>query len=258
VRLRAWARDRAEGQRLLALAERWLVEHGSSAAAARLGQEIVADGRWVERYQERLRPLALGRRFVVVPRATAPAAAPTDAARALDGREVVTLVPGRAFGTGEHATTRLAAARLEQVVARGSRWIDLGCGSAILAVVIARSGAASVLALDEDPEAVAAARETVLANAVADRVRLVTGRLAALGPSRWDGIACNISGRFARDHAASLSRLVEPGGRLLVTGFLEEEASDVLAALAAARLSRVSLERLDGWQLADARRGDDG
>jgi ribosomal protein L11 methyltransferase len=92
------------------------------------------------------------------------------------GDIVLRLDPGMAFGTGLHPTTQLCLALLEQHVAPDLAVIDLGCGSGVLAIAAARLGAA-VLALDTDPIAVAATRENVARNDVADRVAVAEGSL---------------------------------------------------------------------------------
>ena len=80
------------------------------------------------------------------------------------GKLNIRLVPGRAFGTGEHPTTRLCRRVLEQRVRRGRRWLDLGGGSGILTTVSLLLGASEVVCADTDPEAVSVAREVLEAN----------------------------------------------------------------------------------------------
>src|SRR5512139_2423510 len=109
-----------------------LEAHGVSTAEAGLSIEPVDDGRWVERWQASLAPVPLGRRFVVLPGGPIVAT---------EGREPIRLVPGMAFGTGEHPTTRMCAAAVEELTEGGSRWLDLGTGTGVLAVVAAKCGA---------------------------------------------------------------------------------------------------------------------
>ena len=123
-----------------------------TAADTRLTITDVGDEGWVEAWQRSLAPIPLGTRFVVLPHENLPAPA---------SREPIRLIPGMAFGTGEHATTRLCAGVLEDLVVPGSRWLDLGCGTGILAIVAARLGASSVAALDLDPQAAQVAEEVV-------------------------------------------------------------------------------------------------
>ena len=118
----------------------------------------------------------------------------TRQARATPGTLVVTLDPGRAFGTGQHATTRLCLEAIERLVRAADTApftvLDVGTGSGILALAAARLGATSVHALDTDPEALAAARENVVRNspgnggaALEDRIEVRAGSLGSAWPS---------------------------------------------------------------------------
>lgn len=202
----------------------------------------VEDGRWVERYQAGLRPLPLGERFVVVPGTETPGG--TD-------RTVIRLVPGRAFGTGEHATTRLCAAWLETRVARGQRWLDLGTGSGVLAVVAATLGA-RVLAVDVDPEAVAVAREVAQNNGVGGTVSVREASVEAWNGPPADGVVANISERFFLTNAPAIAAVLRSGGCLVASGFLAEDEDAVVTAISEAGLMVVDRSAEGEWRSAVA------
>jgi ribosomal protein L11 methyltransferase len=226
-------------------AGRVLLAHGLVVAEARLAIDPVADGHWVEHWQASLSPISLGARFVVLP---------TKAAADPDGREPIRLIPGRAFGTGEHQSTRLCAAGLEERVALGSRWLDLGTGTGLLAIVAARCGAVRVLALDLDPEAAEVASEVVAANAAGDVVEVRAGSIADRGGETFDGIVANIQSSFFIANAAGLTNALVHGGVLLASGFLDEDVVEVSTALGAAGL-RVEARASDGpWACLLAQR----
>jgi ribosomal protein L11 methyltransferase len=215
---------------------------------ARAGLEVrrVEEEPWVERYQAGLRPFGIGARFVVDP---------TGVAARRPGRTVLRLVPGRAFGTGEHPTTRLAVRALERQVQRGERWIDLGCGSGILALVAAHCGAGEVLALDVDAEAVALARRVVRQNGVAHVVRVRRGSHDAARVRGWDGIVANIELSYFLRAAPQLVRLLGRAGRLIATGFLAEERQEAGRALESAGLRVIERSSRAGWSLCVCRPG---
>lgn len=224
-----------------------LLAHGLAVSEARLAIDPVVDGRWVERWQASLSPIPLGARFVVVP---------TAAAAALSGREPIRLIPGMAFGTGEHKTTRLCAAGLEERVVPGSRWLDLGTGTGLLAIVAARCGAVRVLAVDLDAEAADVASSVVAANAAGDVVEVRAGSIAACSGETFDGIVANIQASFFIANAAGLARSLVDGGVLVASGFLEEDIAEISSVLAAAGL-RVTARRSDGsWACLLARRSE--
>jgi ribosomal protein L11 methyltransferase len=222
-----------------AAVERALAGAGIDPVRARVEVARVPDEPWVERYQRGLAPFACGRGFWVDPTGSEdgdPAA----------GRVRLRLEPGRAFGTGEHASTRLCVAALEDLVRPGQRWLDLGCGTGILALVACHRGAV-VDAVDHDPEAVRVAQDVVAANGLADRisVRCATASGAAGGP--WDGIVANLDERTLVRAARTIAERVAPGGTFVGTGFLVADVPTIESALAAAGLVPQEVRRDAGW-----------
>jgi ribosomal protein L11 methyltransferase len=207
-----------------ARARRVLEAHGLPAGDAGLSIDPVEDERWVERWQASLRPIPLGERFVVVPGRIEDAP---------PGREILRLIPGMAFGTGEHETTRMCAAALERLVAPGSRWLDLGTGTGILALVATRCGAARVLAIDIDPEAAHVASAVVAANGASPAVEVRAGGIEVLGEERFDGVVANVQSSFFLRHAADLAAALHPRGAIALSGILDDDAPEVATALEA-------------------------
>lgn len=205
----------------------------------------VADGRWAERWQEGLRPFPLGTRFAVHP-----SGMPQEG---FEERTPILLIPGRAFGTGEHGTTRLAVETLERHVAPGTIWLDLGTGTGLLALVARHLGAGTVVARDNDRDAVEVAREVLEANRE-ETIDLALGSMEGLAPASFDGIAANIVAPFFLAHAPEVAALLRPGGVLLATGLLEEETLPVGHALQQAGLTLEGKESALPWILLVARR----
>ena len=173
--------------------------------------------------------------------------------RARAGEAVIRLDPGMAFGTGQHPTTLMCLRALEEVVQPGADVLDLGTGSGILALATARLGAASVLALDTDPQAVRAARQNARLNALEAIVRVEEGALDDT-PSPFDVIAANISASVIIEVAGAMAAALKPGGVLIAGGFIEDTAASIAAALTAAGLS-VEHTLSDGdWRTHVARR----
>jgi ribosomal protein L11 methyltransferase len=222
-----------------------LAAHGLVDPATRLTVEAIGDGRWVERWQESLAPIPLGARFVVMPNV---------GGEAPGGRDPIRLIPGMAFGTGEHETTRLCAAGLESEVAAGSRWLDLGTGTGLLAIVAARCGASRVLAVDDDPQAVTVASAVLAANDAAAVVELRAGSIAERRGETFEGIVANIQSSFFLAHAAELAAALADGGVLIASGLLVEDVPDVSRALEAAGLTVVEQVADGPWALLRARR----
>lgn len=201
------------------------------------------DGRWVERYQESLRPLPIGRRFVVVPgddRALPPHRVP------------IRIVPGMAFGTGEHPTTQLCGAALERRVAPGSRWLDIGTGSGVLAILAGLCGAAEVFGVDVDPAAVAVARENVGVNGVGSSLVIEEGSIERRGSRVFDGIVANIALTFFLSRAVDLASALRPGGVLIASGFVEDDLAEIEAALTGAGFRVTARAKEPPWASLEA------
>ncbi len=142
---------------------------------------------------------------------------------------VVTIQPSMGFGTGHHATTRLCLAALQQVDLRGRSAIDVGTGSGVLAIAASLLGASSVLAIDDDPDAIESARENVGLNANADvDVRVLDLRTAGLAP--FDVVLANLTGGLLIQAAGRLQDLSGPDGVLILSGFMTHEEAGVLEA----------------------------
>jgi ribosomal protein L11 methyltransferase len=149
---------------------------------------------------------------------------------------VIRIDPGMAFGTGQHPTTAMCLAALEELVDEGARVLDLGCGSGILAIAAARFGAARVLAIDSDPQAVKAASENVEENTVKPMVEVREGSLNDEPGEQFSIVVANISNLTLQRLAPAIAAALAPGGRLIASGFLEDAVAALDAAFSAAGL----------------------
>jgi ribosomal protein L11 methyltransferase len=200
----------------------------------------LADENWADAWRAHFTPRPVGRRLLIVP--------PWDG-HAANGRLVITIEPGRAFGTGHHGTTAGCLEAIEAVIERDrpTRMIDVGTGSGILAIAAARLGVDTVLAVDDDPDAVACAMANAARNHVSDRVRCVLADAAGLRESRVPLLVANLLSAAHRRLAALYRRSLSPGGTLLLGGILDAEAADVVAALADHELAHRGSFSVEGW-----------
>jgi ribosomal protein L11 methyltransferase len=153
---------------------------------------------------------------------------------------VIELDPGAAFGTGQHATTRLCLAALDGLVHEGSVVLDVGCGSGILAVAAARLGAATVRAVDNDPDTIEVTVANARANAVAARIDARPGTLGAdwpwPDPPEADAIVANISSATVLALLPAIRDALRPGGHSVLSGFLARDAETIAEAATATGL----------------------
>jgi ribosomal protein L11 methyltransferase len=171
---------------------------------------------WVRLTQSQFEPVPITPSFWVVPSWHEPPAG---------AQWVLRLDPGLAFGTGTHPTTRMCLKWIAQHPPKGQRVLDYGCGSGILAIGAAMLGAASVDAVDIDPDAVTAAQ----ANALTNQVDLNLG-LPEVAVGVYPLVVANILAAPLKVLAPLLCSHVETGGSLLLAGILERQTMDIQAA----------------------------
>lgn len=196
----------------------------------------VPDEDWAARSQRALTAVHAGR-FIVAP----PWAVPSSPHEQI----LIVIEPSMGFGTGHHPTTRLCLRALSALNLKSRSVIDLGTGSGVLAIAAALSGAAVVVGLDVDPDAIGNARHNGTLNRafvppvfeIAD-FREQTIRAA-------DIVLANLTGGMLRSAAESVRGLVSPGGTLIVSGFDETECAAVRDALGP--WSHETSASEDGW-----------
>jgi ribosomal protein L11 methyltransferase len=221
-----------------------LAERDSRLADATL--EEVPDQNWVALSQAALPPIAAGR-FIVH--------GGHDRARFRLRRLAVEIEAGEAFGSGHNATTALCLEALDALARRRQplrRVLDLGCGSGVLAIAAARvAPAARVLAVDNDPVAVAIARDNVRLNRVSDRVRVLhAGGLnhPMLRHARpFDLVLANILPGPLIALAPALRHAIRRGGAAILSGLLDDQGPEVAAAYRANGFRRQRRLQRAGW-----------
>ena len=180
---------------------------------------------WVARFREGFRAFRAGG-FEILP------VWESSGSEARDG--VLLVDPGRAFGTGTHETTRLCLAAIESLAQRGplGRALDVGTGTGLLALAAARRGAARVVGVDNDPEALASAARHAALNGV--ELALVQGDGArAFAPRSFDLILANLMAPLLLAQRDALRAVVRPGGWLVLSGLLVGDVPEVREAYAA-------------------------
>lgn len=179
--------------------------------------EQIEDKDWEREWMDNFHPMKFGERLWICP----------------SWREIpdpnavnVLLDPGLAFGTGTHPTTALCLQWLDSLDLSGKTVIDFGCGSGILAIAAIKLGAAKVIGIDIDPQALQASRDNAERNGVADKIEVY---LPQNQPENLvaDVLVANILAGPLRELSAVIKSLIKPGGLLAMSGVLNTQAEDV-------------------------------
>lgn len=210
---------------------------------------MIAEENWANSWKEHFKPLPVGKRLLILPSWENPDAA--------EERQVITLDPGMAFGTGGHETTRLCLECLEQILTEEAApelpVLDLGTGSGILAIAAAKLGAKRIDAVDIDPQAVLVAEENCRLNRVSDAVACSTTPLEQL-PGGYRIILANILAEELVRMAPELTRRLLPGGLLVLSGILGEREPFVIDGFAAQPLTLEASLAAGEWRCLRYRR----
>jgi ribosomal protein L11 methyltransferase len=208
--------------------EDWARRSQASLTAVRVGRVIVAPP-WVVPRSRDSRPATSdsseSQQFDTIPNREARAAS----------REEITIVidPSTGFGTGHHATTRLCLELLQKRDVSGARVIDVGTGSGVLAIAAWKLGAAHVVAIDNDPDALQNAQDNVVRNGATGAIDVVNLDLSSVSLERAQIVMANLTASVIQRHASTLRKLVVTDGILILSGFSGDEIEGVASTFGA-------------------------
>lgn len=204
-----------------------------------LGEECVEDENWNERWeQESFERVVVDDNIVI----RAPYhEVPTDP-NTLD----IIVTPRMAFGSGHHQTTRMMCRNILAVACRG-RVLDVGCGTGVLSFVALKAGASYADAVDIDPWSVESAREAAVLNGLDAQMEIVEGTVESVEGRRYDMVMANINRNIILTDIERYVALLNVGGSLLLSGFLLDDVSDIVARAEELGLSLKRTLRDEEW-----------
>ena len=231
VELRIGTEASVAQQALDALSDRWLP----------IAEPVAAD-EGLDSWRDHAQVWRAGTNIVIVPPWLA---TPSD----ITAEDLVLFIdPGHAFGSASHETTRMCLEAIVSFATPGCAVADIGCGSGVLAIAAARQGATTVVATDIAPDAIIATLDNARRNEVDDVIDVSTATVEELGRSSFDVVVAKIGAATLCSMAQELVQITKPGGTLILSGILGEQAEGVITAFE--RAGSVNSEvRADGeWR----------
>ena len=202
----------------------FLREHLNAASIGyTIDQSSIKEDDWLNNWRQYFKPMPVGEKLLINPSWYTD----TDP----EGRLVMNIDPGLAFGTGKHETTRLCMEALERCVKGGERVLDVGCGSGILGIAAVMLGAQSALGVDIDETAVRTANENAAVNHVEDKVQAIAGDLVDKVSGTYEIVVANIVADAIIALSEHVSRFMTDDAVYIVSGIIDTRADDVKNAI---------------------------
>ena len=220
---------------------------------------ILEEKDWAHAWKENYHPFRVGRRIWIRPSWYEIDESPDGDKAAMDDI-ILVMDPGMAFGTGLHPTTQTCLIALEDTVQAGSAVLDVGTGTGILAIAAAKLGASDITAVDTDVQAVKATNENAQINNVSETLSVWQGELSSVHQKEWDIVVVNILAPVIINllETGGLLSYVKAGGRLIMSGIIDEQQPDVETTVTAAGGIVVNRLHRRDWVTLIARPGDAG
>jgi ribosomal protein L11 methyltransferase len=216
---------------------------GLNVGAGRISLRRLRREDWAESWKRHFQPLEIGPTLLIKP--------DWSRRRPLPGQAVVVLNPGLSFGTGQHPTTRFCLAQLAAVreADRAQSFLDIGCGSGILAIAAAKLGYRPVEGFDFDPAAVRIAQDNARQNEVAVRFRRLDLTRLPLASRRKFAVVCaNLTADLLEAQRSRILSRLGRGGRLVLAGIVQSQFPGVCRLYRSSGLELVARDRAGEWE----------
>lgn len=202
-------------------------------------EEIIQNKNWNEEWEKNLKVVKISDKIVIKP---------SFREYEKKGDElVITIDPKMSFGTGEHATTRLATLMLEKHLQKGDRVLDVGSGSGILSIVAVKLGAKSALAIDNDDWCYENGKENCLVNNVECKIEIKNCEITEVGEKDFPLIISNIQKNVLEEIAVEIKKRINKNGTLILSGLLEGDKDEVVKYYSALGFKLIDFMQMGEW-----------
>ena len=207
----------------------------------------VSDKDWNENWKKFFLPTEIGQKLAIVPS--------WETYENVNGRKILSIDPGAAFGTGTHATTSLCLELLENYVTEGSKMLDVGCGSGFLSIIGLKLGVEKTVGTDIDPNAISATLENCEINGVTtEEYSALQGNLLAddefkvsLGSHCYDIVVANILADVIIPLSAIAADFLKEDGIFITSGIINTKEEEVKEAMIANGFEILEITRMNDW-----------
>ncbi len=203
-------------------------------------EKICKNSDWENNWKKYFKPIPVGEKLLIRP--------VWEDEFDAQGRAVLNLEPGLAFGSGTHDTTRLCLQSLEKYAGKGKKVLDIGCGSGILSIASMLLGSDSATGVDIDALAVKTAKENAKGNGFDEPdIEYLKGNLTDKISGKFDLILANIVADIIIKLCGEIKNYMNPGAVFITSGIIEAREDEVLAAFARNGLKVVNRYESGGW-----------
>jgi ribosomal protein L11 methyltransferase len=202
-------------------------------------ENLVEEKNWNEEWEKSINVIKVTDRIIIKP-----------TFRKYDPNEneiVITIDPKMSFGTGEHQTTKIMLMLIEKYIKQNIKVLDVGSGTAVLAIAAIKLGAGSAVAVDIDEWCLDNAKENAVLNSVQDKVEILIGEINDVQADNFDLVLANIQKNVLLNISSELKMKIKKDGLLILSGLLTIDEKDIVEHYTAAGFELVELIKMDEW-----------
>lgn len=199
----------------------------------------VNDSEWAENWKKYFKPMEIGRRLVICPS--------WEEYDNREGRNILRIDPGAAFGTGTHATTSMCLEILDEYAAEGKTMLDVGCGSGILSIASVLLGCESAVGVDIDEQSIKVSNENAEINNITDRTKFICGNLTDEISGKFNIVCANIVADVIIQLCEGIGEYMYDDSLFICSGIIDIRANDVKRALLSSGFEIIGERTRENW-----------